>query len=136
MQLSSRAHRAQVAAARLHPPGRTSAGARVSSMSSPAPTPQAVRLTRHAAEQYQLRVKPGLDLDTAPTQLERLRLTGQVSAAAPEWLTTAEPARYYLLLGDAVALPLAPQGEGWVATTCLTQGTLTPPRRPAEAARP
>ena len=44
----------------------------------------------------------------------------------------ANPAPYYLLIGDAIVLPLLPQGDGWVATTCVTQRTLTPTRRRSE----
>ncbi len=92
-------------------------------------------MSAHAAEQYHLRVRPGLDLDTARAELEQLQLMGQVSTKPPGWVTAAEPARYYLLLGEAVVLPLAPQEQGWVATTCLTKGTLTPTGRARKSAR-
>ena len=92
-------------------------------------------LSAHAAEQYQHRVKPGLDLDAARAELKQLQLVGQISTRAPGWVNAAKPAPYYLLLGDAIVLPLAPQAQGWVATTCITQLTLTPTRRSAKSAR-
>ena len=89
----------------------------------------------HAVEQYQQRVKPGLELEAARAELERLRPVSAVSAAAPAWVNAASPAAFYLLVGDAVVLPLAPRGDRWVTTTCVTQRTLTPTRRGAESAR-
>jgi hypothetical protein len=107
----------------------------VSDMTRPVPSPDTVMLSAHAVEQYQHRVKPGLDVDTAGGELERLRLLGEISAEAPDWVNAAKPAPYYLLLGDAIVLPLAPQGDGWVATTCVTQRTLTPTRRDSKSSR-
>ncbi len=105
-------------------------------MSGPiAPTARTVALSAHAVEQYQQRVKPGLDLDPARAELERLRQVGEISAVAPSWVNAATPARYYLLLGDAIVLPLAPNGERWLATTCVTEQTMTPTRRRAKSAR-
>ena len=102
-------------------------------MSSVSPTAKTVLVSAHAAEQYQQRVKPGLDLGAARRELERLRAIGEISARAPAWVNAAKPAPYYLLIGDAIVLPLLPQGEGWVATTCVTQRTLTPTRRDAKS---
>jgi hypothetical protein len=109
--------------------------ATVSAMHSPAPTPDTVTLSAHATWQYQQRVKPGLDLDAARDELERLRPLGEITTLAPDWVNAARPAPYYLLLSDAIVLPLAPQAAGWVATTCVTQRTLTPTRRSAKSAR-
>ena len=53
----------------------------------------------------------------------------------PGWVNAARPAAYYLLLGEQIVLPLAPQADAWVATTCVTQRTLTPTRRAAKSAR-
>jgi hypothetical protein len=94
-----------------------------------------VVLSDHAVAQYQQGLKPGLEPGAARAELDRLRLLGQVCAEAPSWLNAATPARYYMLLGDAIALPLAPQAAGWIATTCVTQRTLTPTRRSAKSAR-
>jgi len=110
-------------------------GATVSDMTRPVPSADTVMLSAHAVEQYQYRLKPGLGVDSARGELERLRLLGEISTAAPEWVNAARPAPYYLLLGDAIVLRLAPQGDGWVATTCVTQRTLTSARRGAKSAR-
>ena len=107
----------------------------MSDMARSVPGPDTVRLSAHAVEQYHHRLKPGLDVDTARGELERLRRLGEISTEAPEWVNAARPARYYLLLGDAIVLPLAPQGARWVATTCVTQRTLTSTRRNAKSAR-
>lgn len=115
---------------------RTDARATVCAMSSPAtPATNAVLISAHAVEQYRERVKPGLDLDTARGELERLRPVGEISADAPSWVNAAKPAPYYMLLGDAIVLPLAPDRDGWVATTCVTHRTLTATRRVAKSAR-
>jgi len=103
--------------------------------SLPAPTTQAVALSAHATEQYRRRLRPGLKRDAARTELERLREVGEISIVSPEWLNAAKTAPYHLLLGDDVALPLFPQGEGWVATTCIAQRTLSPTHRAAKSAR-
>lgn len=83
-------------------------------------------LSAHAVEQYRHRVKPGLDLDAARAELEQLGLVGRIRADAPGGSTPASPAPYYLLLGDALVLPLAPQADGWIATTCISRATRPP----------
>ena len=103
-------------------------------LGSPAPIAETVTVSAHAAERYRHRVKPGLDLHAARGELERLRAMGEISAREPAWLDAANPAPYYLLIGDAIVLPLLPQAGGWVATTCVTQRTLTPTRREAQSA--
>ena len=86
----------------------------MSDMPRPVPSPDTVMLSAHAVEQYQHRVKPGLDLDTARGELERLRRLGEISAEAPDWVNAAKPAPFCLLLGDAIVLPLAPRERaGW-----------------------
>jgi len=80
---------------------------------SRAPIAETVTVSAHAAEQYQHRVKPGLDLTAAREELERLRALGEISAQEPAWLNAAHPAPYYLLIGDAIVLPLLPQRQGW-----------------------
>jgi len=94
-----------------------------------------VTVSVHAVEQYRERVKPGLDPDGARAELEQLCTLGRIETDAPGWVNAARPAAYYLLLGDQIVLPLAPQADTWVATTCVTQRTLTPTRRAAKSAR-
>ncbi|HYB30694.1 MAG TPA: hypothetical protein VEF89_29115 [Solirubrobacteraceae bacterium] len=104
-------------------------------MNAQPPTSDTIALSAHAVEQYQQRIKACLDVDAARDELELLRPLGQISTQPPEWVNAARPAPHYLLLSDAIVLPLAPQADGWVATTCLTQRTLTPTRRNAKSAR-
>jgi hypothetical protein len=95
----------------------------------PSPTPLTVRISEHAASQYQQRVKPALDLDSARAELEQLRTVGEISPIEPGWINAARPAPYYLLISNAVALPLLPQYGEWIATTCVIASTYTPTRR-------
>jgi len=99
------------------------------------PSPKQVAVSAHAVEQYRDRVKPGLDSDAARRELEQLCALGLIQTEAPGWVNPARPAAYYLLLGDQIVLPLAPQADAWVATTCVAQRTLTPTRRAAKSAR-
>ena len=101
----------------------------------PPPNPEQVTVTGHAVEQYRDRVKPGLDPHGACVELEQLRTLGLIQTEAPGWVNAARPAAYYLLVGEEIVLPLAPQADAWVATTCVTQRTLTPTRRAAKSAR-
>ena len=114
---------------------RASCRATVSPVTPPAPNSQQVTVSAHAVEQYRERVKPGLDPDAARAELEQLCTLGRIHTEAPGWVNPARPAAYYLLLGDHIVLPLAPQQDAWVATTCVAQRTLTPTRRAAKSAR-
>jgi hypothetical protein len=98
------------------------------------PTAQTVLVSRHAADRYRDRVRPGLDVDAGRAELERLRGTGEISSVAHGWLNGANPAPQYLLLGKDVVLRVLPQGDGWIATTCVTQPTVTPTRRASKSA--
>jgi len=100
-----------------------------------APTAPTVQVSEHAANQYQHRVKPGLEPDTACRELERLAALGNVTASPPAWINAKDPAPYWLALADAIVLPLKPQDGRWIATTCVTQQTLTPARRDAKTTR-
>jgi hypothetical protein len=107
----------------------------VSAVSPPSPDPKQVRVSAHAVEQYRERVKPGLESDAARAELERLCMLGRIRTEPPGWVNPARPAAYYLLLGDEIVLPLAPQAHVWVATTCVAERTLTAARRAAKSAR-
>ena len=99
------------------------------------PTAETLQLSVHAAEQYQQRVKPGLDLAAARAELEQLLPAGQITGDPPAWLRSAGRTPYYMIISDAIALPLTPQTGGWIATTCVTQTTLTQTRRSAKSTR-
>lgn len=102
---------------------------------SDAPRAESIALSVHAVEQYRHRVKPGLDTDATRGELEQLRLVGEVWAAPPAWLHPRRPLAYYLTIGESIVLPVASQAGGWIATTCVTQQTLTPTGRTAKSAR-
>jgi hypothetical protein len=94
-----------------------------------------VIVSAHAVEQYRDRVKPGLEPDAARAELEQLCTLGVIQTEAPGWVNSAKRATNYLLLGDQIVMPLAPQADAWVATTCVAQRTVTPTRRAAKSAR-
>lgn len=98
------------------------------------PTADAVLISDHAAEQYRHRVKPALDPDAVRAELTQLVTVGEITSVEPLWVHAAKPAPFYLVLSDALALPLQPQGEGWVATTCVAKTTITPTRRAQRSA--
>ena len=93
-----------------------------------------MQVSEHAAQQYQQRVKPALELDAARAELNQLVTVAHITTTQPRWLHAADPAPYYALIGDAVVLPLLPQSGGWVATTCVAAGTYTAVRRSQRAA--
>lgn len=93
------------------------------------PRHEDIDLSEHAVEQYRERIRPALDRATARVELARLVPSGQIGEEPPDWARSAGAKPYYLVIGDALALPLAPQHGRWVTTTCLVQTTLTPRRR-------
>jgi hypothetical protein len=93
------------------------------------PRHEQIDLTEHAVEQYRERIRPALDLAGARVELARLLPGGEIREQPPDWARSAGAKPYYLVIGDALALPLAPQRGRWVTTTCLVQTTLTPRRR-------
>ena len=95
----------------------------------PHPRHDEIDLSEHAVEQYRARIRPGLDHDDARAELARLVPSGEIRDTPPEWARSATAKPYYLVIGDALALPLAAQHGRWVTTTCLVQTTLTPRRR-------
>ena len=107
-------------------------------ITAPAP-PEGVRVSDTAVRRYVDRVKPGLDELTARNELEHLvEHVAHLSDTAPAWARDAHPRTHYLLVGDAIVLPLAYDHKGdWAATDCLTSGRLTDrERRARNAARP
>ena len=102
-------------------------------LGSPAPIAETMTVSAHAAERYRHRVKQGLGLHAARGKFERLRAIGEISTREPACLGAANPAPCYLLIGGAIVLPLLRQAGGWVATICVTLGTLTPTRREAQS---
>jgi hypothetical protein len=93
------------------------------------PRHEDIDLSEHAVEQYRERSRPALDLAGARAEVAQLVPSGEIRAEPLEWARSAGLKPYYLVIGDALALPLAPQQGRWVTTTCLVQTTLTPRRR-------
>jgi hypothetical protein len=106
----------------------------VSSASPAPPTASSVRVSAHAVEQYQQRVKPALDLPAARRELEQVLTVAQITPDEPNWMHDADPAPFYLVISDALALPLVAGDSGWVAKTCVASGTMAPTRRAQRAA--
>jgi hypothetical protein len=92
-----------------------------------------IDLSEHAVEQYRERAKPALDPAAARAELARLVFNGEILTEPPEWTRSAGTKPYYLVIADALALPLAPQSGRWVTTTCLVKTTLTERRREERA---
>jgi hypothetical protein len=88
-----------------------------------------VKLTSHAVDRYRERVRPGLDVQHARIDLERLLSLGEITSWAPCWLQPRQhqAAAFYLTVGD-ISLPLDPNREDrerLVALTCLVRGSLS-----------
>jgi hypothetical protein len=83
------------------------------------PTAAEVRITDHCVRRYVERVKPDLERQAARRELDQLKHVGTIATSAPAWAREADPAAYYLMIGDDIVLPLAGGVEGWWASTCL-----------------
>jgi hypothetical protein len=79
--------------------------------------PVAVDLSDHAVVRYHERVRPGLTLDRAGDELERLLAAHGRWAERPDWVSDELPANRWVLLGDGIAFPV----EGDVAVSCVTR---------------
>jgi hypothetical protein len=97
--------------------------------SAATPRPGEIDLSEHAVEQYRKRARPALDPTPARAELGQLLRSGEIIAEPPAWARSAQTKPFYLVIGDALALPLAAQDGRWVTTTCLVRTTLTARRR-------
>ena len=91
-----------------------------------------VRFSRHCIEQYQLRFRPALDLTGAEAELAAIAGCGQMSTAPPGWLADRRrKAEAYFLIGEDLVMPLVRSTStgGWLATTVLSRGTISPMER-------
>jgi hypothetical protein len=77
----------------------------------------AVDLSDHAVVRYHERVRPGLTLDQAGDELERLLAAHGRWAERPDWVSDELPANRWVLLGDGIAFPV----EGDVMVSCVTR---------------
>lgn len=92
----------------------------------PAPTSGAVfrlSVSRHAAERFVDRVRPGLLVDDGARELVRLSSAGSLQPQAPDWLRTEQRPAFYLLLTPDIAVPVdvASNGSTYYARTVLTR---------------
>jgi len=83
------------------------------------PTAAEVEITDHCVARYIERVKPDLEPQAARRELDQLKQVGKIATSAPAWAREAEPAAYYLMVGEDIVLPLAGGLDRWWASTCL-----------------
>ena len=90
---------------------------------------RAIFLTRHAIERYEQRIRPGVTIEEARADLERLAAQGTLTVDPPPWIGQSNwtAAVRYLLVGDVV-LPLGRADGRLIALTCI-------PRRKDQPAR-
>lgn len=92
--------------------------------SIPAPGSDVFRLSvsRHAAERFVDRVRPGLLVNDGAQELARLSGTGSLQPQAPDWLRTEQRPAFYLLLTPDIAVPVDLASNGsYHARTVLTR---------------
>jgi hypothetical protein len=94
--------------------------------------PAEVQLSPHCELRFRDRVKPALSVEAAAHELERL-LAKQalIKLEPPRWVAQrmrAEPADFYVLIGDCIALPVRSFGgrfARFVAVTCLVRTAIS-----------
>lgn len=80
-----------------------------------------IRLTDHAVERYQLRVRPALTIAQVREDLERLMAFGKFVEKPPAWVVPDDDrADGYLILAPGVCLAVVQERHCRVAVTCLT----------------
>lgn len=85
-----------------------------------------IRLTDHAIQRYQERVKPHFTLDEAQVEARRLlEYFAAIQTERPNWFDDAtgehdQPFDGYAMIGDGIAFPL----RGSRAITCVTVGSM------------
>jgi hypothetical protein len=90
-----------------------------------------IKFCAHSVERYRDRLRPGLTIEFAEAELQRIACHAQMSREAPEWLCSErQDAAVFLTIADATfPLVLAEDGSFFVAVTCLTKGSLSPEAR-------
>ena len=102
---------------------------------STVPAPTNLRISKHAAERYIERVKPGLALPAARAELEHLVRLAEFTAQPPQWAISTIPRTLYAVLADSIALPITRQGGGWIVTTTLVRNSISDRQREIRNAR-
>jgi len=93
-----------------------------------------ILITRHAAERYIERVKPGIDVDQATRELRALMRLDSFRPEPPDWQTGETPGedhRLYMEPCDGVALAVV----GRTLKTVLTRAGTSPERARQRRAR-
>jgi hypothetical protein len=71
----------------------------------------------------------GEDLDLLRQELTNLMRVGEITTTPPPWIASAQERDAYVVLSDAVVLPLVAVGDGWRAVTCLVNRGVNPAER-------
>lgn len=85
-----------------------------------------VSFTNHALERYIERVRPGMTLEEARTDLYRMRKDWNITEKKPSSQKDVIPDQLYLRIGqgDDVVFTIIRKGQSLLVTTCLTSDLL------------
>lgn len=87
-----------------------------------------IQFAPHAVRRYRDRLRPGLSVERAEIDLQRITAHARVSSRAPEWLggSSRQDITMFLTIADA-SFPLTPSADGTflVALTCRVRGSLS-----------
>lgn len=86
-----------------------------------------IKFFPHSVERYRDRLRPGLTIESAEGELQRIACHARLSREAPEWLcSNRRDAAVFLSIADATfPLVLSSDGSFFVALTCLTRGSIS-----------
>lgn len=89
----------------------------------------AIDFSRHAHERYRERVGPQIDDAQLACVLAEVACHGALTTRPPQWFAdrAQKTSALYLVVGDIV-FPLLehPDGERWIAKTCVARGGISP----------
>lgn len=90
-----------------------------------------VRVTTHALQRFVERVRPGLSLEAARLEMNRLVTSGHVQTSPPSWYRPGQLAHAYLVLGDVTwpLLATSRDGDRLIASTSICRGHIVDRRR-------
>ena len=89
-----------------------------------------INFVPHAVERYRDRLKPGLTVEEAGMDLERIATHAHLAWNPPGWFggSSRNDVTMFLLIGDDAVFPLTPSSDGksLVALTCRVRGSFSP----------
>jgi len=90
-----------------------------------------ITITKHCAERWRDRFRPGLDLKEAEAELRLVIVHGVIVDCAPEWSSLEPPDSHtsFMVIGNDLVLVLLERGRDLVAKTCISRGTIAPRER-------